>query len=135
MKPILALLFVCILVSCQKEEIPATPAVYSIQGNWINPVYIDTLVTYQKADKLIDNQYGISFQENNKLIERKNNGWCGTPPITTADYAGTWRSTDSTLNISVGFWGGTGNYTWKIMSVTNNKLVISIIKEEYLTGK
>jgi len=131
MKPILALLFVCMLVSCQKEEIPATPSDKSIIGNWINPIYIDTLVTYQKADKLIENQYGISFLPGKKIIERKNSGWCGTPPITTADYNGTWTSTDSILHITVGYWGGTCDYVWQVHSITNNKLMISIIKEQY----
>jgi hypothetical protein len=114
---------------------PAENQDLSLVGNWINPIYIDTLVTFEWSEKLIENQYGISFQADNKLLERKINGWCGTPPITTADYNGTWMKNDSIINISVGYWGGTADYTWKIISITKSKLVISILKSDYHSGK
>lgn len=136
MKPVFIAVFAILaLVSCQKDEIPEMNQDKNLIGNWINPIYIDTLVTYEWSEKLIDNQYGISFMPDNELTERKNNGWCGTPPVTTADYQGTWTKSDSIVNINVGYWGGKADYTWKIVSVTNRNLVISIIKAEYHSGK
>lgn len=136
MKPVFIAVFAILaLVSCQKDEIPEMNQDKNLIGNWINPIYIDTLVTYEWSEKLIDNQYGISFMPGNEFTERKNSGWCGTPPVTTADYQGTWTKSDSIVNITVGYWGGTADYTWKIVSVTNRNLVISIIKAEYHSGK
>ena len=131
----LALFTALVIVSCQKDEMPSENQDLSLAGNWINPIYIDTLVTYEWSEKLIENQYGISFMPGNKFTERKNNGWCGTPPVITADYGGTWTKSDSILNINVGYWGGKADYTWKIISLSNRNLVISILKAEYHSGK
>lgn len=120
------------LISCQKEENPEKKSNPGLNGKWVNPIYIDTLVTYERSNNLIENQYGIAFGENNKCLERKNNGWCGTPPITTADYEGIWTwSADSVVNITVGYWGGEAEYVWKVLSIDEQKLVISIVKTKF----
>ena len=136
MKPLFIAIFVVfVLDSCQKDEIPAENQDLSLMGNWINPIYIDTLVTFESSEKLIENQYGISFIPGNKVTERKINGWCGTPPITTADYNGAWAQKDSVVDINVGYWGGTADYTWKIVSITKSNLVITILKSDYHSWK
>ena len=131
----LALLFSLALVSCQKLIDPVETGNAGLIGNWTDPQYTDTIITYTRVNNLVENQYGIAFKESNKLVERQNSGWCGTPPITTADYDGTWTGNDSIVNITVGFWGGTIDRTWRIITLTNQKLVISEIKSEYHTGK
>ena len=135
MKIIVAILFSLALVSCQKIADPIEAGHSDLAGIWVNPQYTDTLVTYTKSDALIENELGISFKSDNTLIERKINGWCGTPPITTADYEGTWKRNDSTVNITVGYWGGAVDNTWKIMLLNNQKLVISVVKSEFHQGK
>jgi len=139
MKKLVRLLVVAfslaVLVSCQKEELEVNTETPDLIGNWINPIYIDTLVTYEKANGLIENQYGICFKDGNKLIERKINGWCGTPPVTTADYEGSWIRNNSTVEIAVGFWGGTAKYTWKVVELNKTKLVISVVKSSYQQEK
>lgn len=74
---------------------------------------------------LLDNQYGLSFEQNNRLIERKNSGWCGTPPISHSDYTGTWIQKDSIISINVGYWGGTLDYSWKIVAVNQVELTVA----------
>jgi hypothetical protein len=131
---ILAIFLILALASCQKAETLVDEGNPVLIGSWVNPEYNDTLVTYTRANNLLENQYGITFKPGNKLVDRQNSGWCGTPPISTADYEGTWTQKDSIVNITVGFWGGTVDYTWEIISLYNHKLVIKIVKSEYHQG-
>jgi len=127
----LAILFSFALVSCQKLVEPLKTWNSDLTGNWINPQYTDTLIAYTRAEKLIENELGISFKSDYTLIERKINGWCGTPPITTADYEGTWSRNDSIVNITAGYWGGAVDITWKIIALNDRKLAILVVKTEY----
>lgn len=131
----LAILVALSLVSCSKLIDPVEAGNDELIGNWTDPQYTDTVITYTRVNNLVENQFGISFQEGNKLVERQNSGWCGTPPIVTADYEGTWTGNDSVVNINVGFWGGTIDRTWRIITLNNQKLVISEIKSEFHMGK
>lgn len=132
MKPIFALLILILSFSaCNKteESINSNPEV--LIGNWILPEYNDSTTTYIRAFSLPENDYGISFQSNNKLIERRNSGWCGTPPIVYADFEGNWTGNDSIIYINVGYWGGTAELTWKIVSLNKQYLTIIRIEENY----
>jgi len=136
MKPIVLALFVILaLASCQKVETLVGEGNSELIGSWVNPEYNDTLITYTRAKNLLENQYGITFKTGNKLVDRQNSGWCGTPPISTSDYEGTWSQKDSIVNITVGFWGGTVDYTWEIISLNHRFLVIKIVKSDFHTGK
>lgn len=132
MKPILfTLLTFFVLYSCQKDETLALTGNAELIGTWINPQYNDTLVTYYRADFLNENEPGFVFMADNKLICRQNSGWCGTPPISTADYEGNWAWNDPLVVINTDYWGGKVEYTWKVISLTNQKLVISVVNVEY----
>ena len=119
------------MLSCKKDDVKLTEKQFNIVGNWINPEYQDSLVILEKSNILKLNEYGISFKADSMLVERKNSGDCGTPPITYGDFNGTWSQKDSIILIHVGYWGGTAVYKWKIISVGNNKL---IVKQEYLSN-
>jgi hypothetical protein len=123
------------LVSCQKLVDPVFTGNEELIGSWTDPQYTDTIVSYTRVESLVENQYGITFKPGNKLVERQNSGFCGTPPIITADYDGTWSQKDSIVDITVSFWGGTADYTWKIITLNNQKLVITIVKADYHLGK
>jgi hypothetical protein len=123
------------LISCQKDEIPLLKGNADLVGSWINPQYTDTLITYDRAQNLVENQFGYTFKSDNTLIGRQLNGWCGTPPISTADYPGTWTCDNSFVNITTGYWGGEVDLTWKVVLLNDQKLVISIIKSEYHQAK
>lgn len=131
----IAILVSIAFVSCQKLADPIDAGNPELTGSWIDPQYVDTLVTYTRAENLVENQYGVKFEANSKLILRQNSGWCGTPPITTADYAGTWTWNDSIVKIMTAYWGGTVDLTWKIITLNNRELVVSVIKSEYHEGK
>jgi len=120
-----------LLIACEKEIEPVTDVSDNLIGYWINPVINDTILTYEKANVFIDNDYGFAFKSGQIFIERKNAGWCGTPPISYADFEGTWIKTGSIINITVGYWGGLADYQWKIISIDKNKLAIVRLEEEY----
>jgi hypothetical protein len=102
-----------------------------VVGNWIHPQYNDSTVTYERSGNLADNDYGFSFRKDGVFIERKNIGWCGTPPICYGDFDGTWTQNDSVLNINVAYWGGMADYKWKIVSVDIYHLTIMKLEENY----
>lgn len=93
-------------------------------GYWTNPQLNDTLWTFERTNRLADNQYGFAFKPKHVFIERKNSGWCATPPIAYSDFDGTWSQNDSIVNISVGYWGGKMDYQWKIIWVDKEKLSV-----------
>ena len=119
------------LIACEKNNDPIIDKSDNLIGYWINPAANDTTITYTRTNSLKDNNYGFVFKTNQVFIERKNAGWCGTPPISFADFDGTWTQTDSIIKITVGYWGGLADYQWKIISIDNNNLTIYKIKEEY----
>ena len=132
---IITILVTLVFVSCRKDETPVLNGNDKLVGSWINPLYNDTLVTYTKADNLLENEPGFTFKSGNTLICRQNSGWCGTPPITTADYEGTWNWKDSMVDIATTYWGGSASFSWKVISLDNSKLVVWVAKSEYHEGK
>ena len=125
------LLFALILISCEKENEQIISTSDLLIGNWINPEYEDTFVTYSKSQGLINDQYGFTCNSDLSFVERKNAGWCGTPPISYADFNGTWIENDSIIEISVGYWGGKVEYQWKIIQIDNQSLKVLQLSAEY----
>lgn len=114
------------LSSCEKEEKIIIDNDNYLIGSWIGSGYEDNLRIMTRADKLKENNYGFTFFSDGKFIERKNAGWCGTPPISYADYEGAWIQTaDSLVDIKVGYWGSVTSYKIGIVSldVTTLKFV------------
>jgi hypothetical protein len=125
------LLIVTALTACEKGNIPVINESHDLLGFWINPVITDTIWQYERSVSFKEDVPGICFKSGNEFVERKNAGWCGTPPVFYANYEGNWNRNESILNISVGYWGGTVDYEWKIISVDNNKLMIYRVKDTY----
>lgn len=103
-----------------------------ILGYWVNPEYNNSgdIVSFSRADDF-NQEYGFVFKSNLDFIERKNAGWCGTPPISYDNFDGDFELTDKTLKINVSYWGGKAYYQWEIISLDNKKLTIKKIKEDY----
>lgn len=120
-------ILLCTLLSCDKENTPADKSGLDVTGYWINPDYSANQITYTKTYALQENEYGLSLKADQSLIERKNAGWCGTPPITYGDFEGSWSQNDSTIYIKVGYWGGKEQREWKLKSIDSKKLTIEII--------
>jgi len=122
---VLIILFsILVIMACEKENKTVIDESNLLMGNWINANINDTISTFQRVQALPDSSYSFSFKQGYEFSERKNAGWCGTPPITYADFDGTWSANDSIINITVEFWGGMNNYKWKLISVDENHLVI-----------
>ena len=114
---ILSLLF----TSCEKNNL--SPEAGELEGIWIEKGYEENISIFEKAKKIDENKYGFKISEGGIFLEHKNSGWCGTPPISYANYDGTWKyESDSILVIDVGYWGGTISYKLEIVELTTNTL-------------
>lgn len=126
-------LLLLLLVSCKKENNVLEPNAKNLLGYWIHPEYNDSIVSYERSSQFV-NDYGCAFFPKNEFIERKNSGWCGTPPIAYADYEGDWSLNDSIISIKTTYWGGEMIYKWKIISISNDNLIVKTISIDLLKG-
>jgi len=126
-----AVILFSIMTGCQEQNLDSN----NIIGCWTNPAYADnsegvTIVFYKKSKTLSDKSEGIKFFEGGTLIERKNIGWCGTPPIQYDNFSGKWYWQDrkkTCIEIDVAYWGGMEHKVWKIIKVTKSTLEIEIL--------
>lgn len=122
---------VFLLLNCKKETELLINSDNIVAGYWSEPVMVDTLWRYERVNGLNENAYTLALNEDFTVTERKNVGWCGTPPISYGNYEGIWKKKDSVIQISVGYWGGTADYEWKIISVNDKFLTVYKVKEDY----
>ena len=133
MNRLLFSLFILVAVvfnSCENDEsliFGSDP----LLGYWIEPAIGDSITIFRKSGNFKEDEYGICFQPDGLFLERQNSSWCGTPPIVYVNNQGTWAKTDSVLTIHVRFWGGTAQYQWKVLSVTNATLTIKRLSETF----
>ncbi|MEN8203621.1 MAG: hypothetical protein ABFS28_13575 [Bacteroidota bacterium] len=127
MRKLFILLMAVLLISCEKEllESDALGENAGIVGTWTDSGYEDDLTVLERSEELDHSKYGFTIGEDGTFIERKNAGWCGTPPITYENFEGTWEAlSDSLLDITVGYWGGTMTYQMRIVSLSAEELKI-----------
>jgi len=118
-----------LFISCNKEEIKTDPD-NLLLGIWNYSNFQDNMFIYARNLEFIDN-HCYEFKDDGTIIERKNAGWCGTPPITYANYPGTWSLLNDTLvQIEVGYWGGTASYKLDIESVDSKFLKATIVEPD-----
>jgi len=97
------------LASCDKEKFVMDPDNLLI-GNWTYSHYENDALFFERSNAFI-NDHCYKFSPDGSMTERKNSGSCGTPPISYADFTGTWSfKNDSLIEVSVGYWGGTDTY-------------------------
>lgn len=115
--------------ACAKENDTEVKLAHpSFYGHWERVGFDKNKTRFIKSTTLTPNGYGFSLLEDGTFIERKEAGWCGTPPIIYANYNGTWKAiNDSTLDISVGYWGGTTQYNLKIKEIKKDSLTVEFI--------
>jgi hypothetical protein len=139
MKPIALIVTLFFLSACTDSlstnvEVLKNSMIDNIAGHWSNMEVTDAGNLLRKVDKIPDDQYGITFNEDGTLTEWKNSGWCGTPPIMRSEFDGTWEIiNDTLLNIEGTYWGGTMRLEWIIVDVNNKLLSYTISNEEYLS--
>ena len=124
-----------LIAGCGKQDINLD-GFDNIIGCWINPVYVDniegkSIINFQRSNIISTNSGGIKFVKDGTLIERKNAGWCGTPPISYDNFSGKWQILNNDeMKIDVAFWGGMEKKIWKIIDVTRSTLKIEEISWE-----
>ena len=129
-KTFLSIFSLLILVAaCSKDDIRIDPENLLI-GIWNYSDYQNNSSVFTRDDHFIDN-HCYKFNSDGTLTERKNSGFCGTPPVTYADYSGTWEIINDTLiQITVGYWGGTTKYKLDIEQIYTNSLIASFVYED-----
>jgi len=128
MKKKIALIFsiLFLLAGCSRDDITIDPDNLLI-GVWNYSGYQDNTNTFSRSNEFIDD-HCYRFSGDGTLTERKNSGWCGTPPISYSDYSGTWTVLNDTLiQIDVGYWGGTSSYRLDIEAIDKDSLRASFV--------
>ena len=127
-KAIITFSLLVIIAGCSKESIQVDPDNLLI-GVWNYSDFSGNATVYTRSNDFIDGPC-LKFNSDGTMTERKNSGWCGTPPISYADYPGTWTVINDTLiQISSEYWGGTINYKLDIESIDSDILKASFVYE------
>ena len=117
-------------MSCTKQEtsLSIIDSENLIIGTWVNSQYSDTGYTATRSVDFVTEHDGFTLNGDGTFIQRANSGWCGTPPISYANYPGTWtKFPDNKLFIETEFWGGVTSYEMEILEVNNEKIVYKLI--------
>ncbi len=123
---VLFLISVIILLSC--DDIPTTHSGNKYLGTWVFDSADSNITHLIRSTEFDNDKYGFSILEDNIFVERKNAGWCGTPPISYQNYTGEWKDkNETTLIIKVGYWGGITKYDLEIVSKTDGTLSVKYI--------
>lgn len=124
---LIAIVFVLLVASCHH---PTDPNEYNhtfndLYGTWVRTGYEYDATILRKSKKLDENEYGFVIHPDGKFTERKNAGWCGTPPIAYANFEGQWKElSENNLDVAVGYWGGTISFQMEIVSLSSEQLRI-----------
>jgi hypothetical protein len=121
------------LFSCSEDlgEPESLGANAAIIGTWVEDGNMENVTVMARRRSLDPERYGFIIKEDGTFIEHKNAGFCGTPPITYDTYEGEWVAlSDSLLEITVGYWGGTLNYQIRIVSFERDTLKIRYLYAE-----
>jgi hypothetical protein len=124
--PLLLLLFVLIAASRDEKAI----AKKHLIGIWLfeENTSSENSASLTKSKKFKEEEPGIQLKKNGKLVKRQNSGKCATPPISYANYEGTWAMTgNSTLTVKYELFDGTIEEDWKIIETNKNKRKIIVL--------
>ncbi|QTD36533.1 hypothetical protein JL193_10275 [Polaribacter batillariae] len=114
-------IFAITLFSCENNQEITIDSNNLLLGSWIEPDFDGENTTFKRGNALPKESYGISFQKNNEFIERTS-GWCGTPPLTFFNNKGTWRLNKNLIEVNIQSYPS--NFGWKIIELTETKLVV-----------
>ena len=90
-------------------------------GNWTEPTYNNESITFKRSNTLQNNNYGVSFKTAGVFIEHSS-GWCGTPPLVFIDYEGDWQLQGTLITVMTQNFPG--DFNWRIISLTENQLIV-----------
>ena len=127
MKRLIVILGIILLAACESfdEKAELLGENINIVGTWVETGYEDEFTLLERAEELSADNYGFVLHSDGSFTERKNGGWCATPPIYYENYEGQWvAQSDSLIEVTVGFWGGTMTYKMHIDSISTDALKI-----------
>ena len=133
MKQLVFFIVVLLLVSCEKAsmELDALGSNASIVGTWVEDGQKGDTLLLQRSGAFDKEKYGFTINDDGSYIERKNSGWCGTPPIAYDNFEGNWEAvSDSLLDITVAYWGGMITYQIRIIYLDAEELSIRYLYAE-----
>lgn len=103
-----------------------------ILGYWVVEKWdSDGTVTYRKVRIIPADSPGLEFIAGGELQDKKNSGWCGTPPISYGFFKGNWEiSEKNILSLKSRYWGGSESSRFKIIELTKKEMVLELIDSE-----
>jgi len=122
---IIIFVHVYLFSACEKEKIEPIDMPAGLYAVWLENGYDKDVSIFEKSSEFDENKYGFQLLSDGKFIERKNAGWCATPPISYGNYEGKWtKVSDSLINIEAPYWGGTMVFDMEIVSMKQNELKV-----------
>lgn len=123
-KVFFAFTILCLFVNmrCEPNDEVLRDSDNLLIGHWSDPEYSDQNINFKRVNALPEDNYGISFKTKNEFVERSS-GFCGTPPLVFSDYEGKWQLTESIIDITQDHFPN--NFAWRIVSLTENELVLT----------
>lgn len=110
---------------CEASPCQVSPLI----GVWNYSDFQDNASVFTRS-RDFNNNHCYKFNTDGTLVERKNSGWCGTPPISYSDYPGSWTFVNDTLiEINAAYWGGSLTYRLDIESVNINSLKVVTVSD------
>jgi hypothetical protein len=129
---IFSIIFVVFFSSCKQNENAIDPQ-NPLIGTWVYTDYeqinsTEYVTVYSRKPSFDNNNSGISFKANNQLIERKNIGFCGTPPISYGEYNGSYSLKDKQITTESDSWNGKTTERYEIVSIDDKLLKIKQLR-------
>lgn len=130
-----------LLIACNNDGVVPNLANLDGQENLIGVWEYDSyeqindttyVSVYRKVNKIAAENPGITFKSNSVFLSKQNAGWCGTPPISYAEYDGKYSvGNKNILNINTKYWGGKASYKLEVIELTNNRLKVRTFDYDY----
>jgi hypothetical protein len=136
MRKLAGILGILLLLGCEEDltERGNLEENAGIVGTWVEVGTEGEVKTLERSENLDPENYGFIVKNDGSFLERKNAGWCGTPPISYANFDGSWTAlSDSLLEITVGYWGGTMNYQIRVVNLEEDQLEIRYLYADAMT--
>jgi hypothetical protein len=133
MKRAILILVLVLLVSCEHEFLDAEMLGKNadIIGTWIEKGYEEDVALFTRGSEFDKTKYGFTINEDGTFVERKNAEWDMTASVSFENFTGQWEAlSDSLLEITVGFWGGTMTYQMRIVFLDQQNLGIRYLYAE-----
>ncbi|MEM7087011.1 MAG: hypothetical protein AAF489_12555 [Bacteroidota bacterium] len=100
---------------------------------WVFVDSNDQGILYKSHAQLKEDKGGMEFMRDGTMVVRQNAGWCGTPPITYANFPGTWTaSSKKEVALEYEYWGGTIKSTMTIVKLDKNELLVKFERNELI---